>query len=250
MLRSFTLASAAVLALAGPALAQPADAWNWTGPYVGVNAGYGGGEFQYPFSGTTDANGTNPVAGRLHQNSSGGLGGGQIGYNIQGYRGLLFGIEADIDATDIGGRSDFYSNDSLGVASSGGADSKINYLGTVRGRIGAPMFGGRVVPYVTGGFAYGGVRTSAGFGCSACADGGGFDTGTHTQTGWTVGAGVEYGLTRHLSFKAEYLYVDLGEQDLSNYGGAFDVHALGLYNADVREKTDANLIRAGLNYRF
>jgi outer membrane immunogenic protein len=251
MLRSVALASAASLLGAAPALAQPADgAWTWTGPYVGVNAGYGGGGFSYPFSGTTDAAGTNPVAGRLHQDSSGALGGGQIGYNFQAPGGIVLGLETDIDAADISGKADIFSSDSAETFTSGGVDSKINYLGTLRGRIGAPLFGGRFLPYVTGGFAYGGVRTAAGFNCSSCA-GGGVASDTHTQTGWTVGAGTEYALDRHLSFKVEYLYADLGSHDLSgDVGGAFTAAGANLYNAGVLEKTDANLIRAGLNFRF
>jgi outer membrane immunogenic protein len=253
MFRSFALASAAALSLAAPAFAQPADtgAFTWTGPYVGINAGYGGGGFNYPFSGTTDAAGTNPVAGRLRQDSSGPLGGGQIGYNVQGPQGLVFGLETDIDAANIRGRSDFHSADASGTFTSGGVDSKIDYLGTLRGRIGAPLFNGRFLPYVTGGFAYGGVRNSAGFGCSGCSNGGGFTSDTHTQTGWTVGAGTEYALDRHLSFKVEYLYADLGGRDLSSdLGGTFSAPGVSLSNASVRENTDANLIRAGLNFRF
>lgn len=254
MLRYVTLAStAAALAMAAPAFAQGAEgagSWTWTGPYVGVNAGYGGGDFNYPFSGTTDSAGTNPVAGRLRQSSSGPLGGGQIGYNVQGPHGLVFGLETDIDAANIRGRSDFFSADSAGTATAGRVESKINYLGTVRGRIGAPMFDGRFLPYVTGGFAYGGVRNRAGFDCTSCA-GGGFATDTHTQTGWTVGAGTEYALDRHLSFKVEYLYTDLGSRDLSgDLGGTFTAPGATLFNASLREKTDANLIRAGVNFRF
>jgi outer membrane immunogenic protein len=239
------------MALAAPAFAQPADAWTWTGPYVGLNAGYGGGDFNYPFSGTTDSAGTNPVAGRLRQSSAGALGGGQVGYNFQGPQGLVFGLETDIDAADIGGRADLYSSDSGGTFTSGGVESKITYLGTVRGRVGVPMFQGRFLPYVTGGFAYGGVRNRAGFGCSTCSTGSGFATGDRTQTGWTVGAGTEYALDRHLSFKVEYLYADLGSTDLSgDLGGAFTAPGVSLFNASVREKTDANLIRAGVNFRF
>jgi outer membrane immunogenic protein len=252
MFRSLILASAAALTLAAPAFAQPADSgpFTWTGPYVGINAGYGGGDFNYPFSGTTDPAGTNPVAGRLRQQSSGGLGGGQIGYNVQGPAGLVLGLETDIDAADIRGRSNFYSSDGSGAFTSGDVDSKINYLGTVRGRVGAPLFNGRFLPYVTGGFAYGGVRNSAGFNCSGCS-GGGFASDTHTQTGWTVGAGTEYALDRHLSFRVEYLYADLGSRNLSgDVGGAFAAPGASLYNASVLEKTDANLIRAGLNFRF
>ena len=253
MLRRMTVASAtalAAIALTAPAFAQPADAPSWSGPYVGVNAGYGGGDFKYPFSGTTDAAGTNPVAGRVRQSSSGPLGGGQVGYNVQGMGGLVFGVEADIDAANIRARSDIFSTTGTGNGSAGSVESKIDYLGTVRGRIGAPMFGGRFLPYVTGGFAYGGVESRAGFDCAACGGGGGFSTGDHTQTGWTAGAGAEYALDRHISFKVEYLYADLGRRNLSNDVGTVDIPDAGLFNAQVREKTDANLIRAGFNFRF
>jgi len=248
MLRTVTLASAAALGLASlglaaPALAQSADTWTWTGPYVGVNLGYGGGDFKYPFSGTTDAAGTNPAAGRARQSSSGVLGGGQVGYNFQMPNGLVLGLETDIAAADVGGRSSIFSASS-GGQTAGDVSSTINYLGTVRGRVGKPMFDGRFMPYVTGGFAYGGVRNSANF------TGGGLATNTQTQTGWTAGAGAEYALNRHLSFKVEYLYVDLGSQNLTGPGSTFNAPAIGLFNANLREQTNANVVRAGLNYRF
>jgi outer membrane immunogenic protein len=248
MLRRVALASAAALGaaslMAAPAFAQSADAWTWTGPYVGVNLGYGGGDFKYPFSGTTDRGGSNPVTGRARQSSSGVLGGGQVGYNLEMPNGLVLGLETDIDAADIGGDSSLNSTAGFGAQAAGAVQSRINYLGTVRGRIGKPILDGRFLPYVTGGFAYGGVRNSANL------DGGGFATNTQTQTGWTVGTGAEYALDRHLSFKVEYLYVDLGSRDLSNNFGAFNAPGLGLFNADVRENTNANVVRVGLNYRF
>jgi outer membrane immunogenic protein len=254
MARSVTLASAAALAmaslgLAAPAFAQSADAWTWTGPYVGVNVGYGGGDFKYPFSGTTDAAGTNRVAGQARQSSSGVLGGGQLGYNYQMPNGWVLGLETDIAAGDIGGKSSFYSAAAAGNVTTSGLDSKINYLGTLRGRIGKPMFDGRFMPYVTGGFAYGGVRTNASFNCTTCANVGAFSSGTQTQTGWTAGAGAEYALTRHLSFKVEYLYVDLGSQNLTG-AGTFNTPGGAVYNASLREQTNANVVRAGLNFRF
>ncbi|MDB5480463.1 MAG: porin family protein [Caulobacteraceae bacterium] len=249
MLRTVTFASAAALGLASlglaaPALAQSADAWTWTGPYVGVNLGYGGGDFKYPFSGTTDAAGANRVTGRARQSSSGVLGGGQVGYNFQMPNGVVLGLETDIDAADIGGNSSFSSATASGTNTTSGVSSRINYLGTVRGRVGKPMFDGRFMPYVTGGFAYGGVRNNANF------NGGGFATNTQTQTGWTAGAGAEYALNRHLSFKVEYLYVDLGSQNLTGPGATFNAPGVPLYNASLREQTNANVVRAGLNYRF
>jgi outer membrane immunogenic protein len=248
MLRSVTLVSAALglasLGLAAPALAQSADTWTWTGPYVGVNLGYGGGDFRYPFSGTTDAAGTNPLAGRARQSSSGVLGGGQVGYNYQMPNGVVLGLETDIAAADIGGNSSLFSATGQGAQTAAEVSSRINYLGTLRGRIGKPMFDGRFLPYVTGGFAYGGVRNSVNF------NGAGFGADTQTQTGWTVGAGAEYALDRHLSFKVEYLYVDLGSQNLAGPGNTFSAPAAGLFNANIMENTNANVVRAGLNYRF
>jgi len=256
MLRSVLIGSAIAAALAAPAFAQQAaGGYNWTGPYVGVNLGYGGGSFKYPFSGTTDAAGTNPVAGGLRQSSSGVLGGAQVGYNFELPSGALFGAEADIDASSIGGRTSYSSLDSLGGATSGAIRSRIDCLGTVRGRVGDAMFDGKFLPYLTGGFAYGGVRTTAATSCSSCGVGGAtagssFDSGRATQTGWTAGAGADYALTNHLSFRAEYLYVDLGKTALANDAAQFSAPGANLYNASVAEKTTANVVRVGVNYKF
>ncbi len=261
MLRSVLLTSALALGLATPVLAQQAPAWNWTGAYAGLNGGFGGGNSKYPFSGTSvtssgesDAVGANAVGGQFRQSTSGALGGVQIGYNYEMPNGWLVGLETDIDASDIGGRADFYGQDSLGNGYSGAVKSKIDYLGTVRARVGQAMFGGRFLPYVTGGFAYGGVKTSAGYACAACVGGGsagtGFSTPTQGVTGWTAGAGAEYAMTSHLSFKVEYLYADFGTRTVDIGSGEFTGPGVNLYNASVLEKNDANVVRVGFNYRF
>ena len=61
----------------------------------------------------------------------------------------------------------------------------------------------------------------------------------HDKSGWTVGAGLEYALTPHLSIKAEYQYVDLGTDTIASV-------AFG----SISEKTKVNIVKAGLNYRF
>jgi outer membrane immunogenic protein len=253
MLRSLFLTAAVGLCIAGPALAQPASGVNWTGPYVGVNLGYGGGDFGYPFSGTTDAAGTNPVDGAYHQRSSGIIGGGQAGYNFEMPNGVIAGIEADIDGTGIHGANGFTSATAAGT-SSGGTRSDLDYLGTVRGRLGYALFNGRMVPYVTGGFAYGQVDTNNSINCSACGTGGAavsnLTSTSDDRTGWTVGGGADYALSPHLSMRLEYLYADLGHGTAANGASEWATPGGDIYGADVGLHTKANLVRIGLNYRF
>ena len=61
-------------------------------------------------------------------------------------------------------------------------------------------------------------------------------TETHTLVGWALGAGVEVGLNRQWSAKAEYLYVDLG-----NHGYTVTGASNGYWS---------NVLRFGVNYRF
>lgn len=256
MLRNLSVASGALIALAvaaAPAMAQQAG--SWTGPYAGLNLGYGGGSFHYPYSGTTDAAGTSPTSGSVRQDSSGVLGGVTLGYNYEMPNGLLLGFETDIDASDISGNAGYYNLNSAGGVSNAQVDTRIDYLGTARVRIGKALFNNRFVPYVTGGFAYGGVRSESAANCAACGAGGtaasfGYVSPSQTQTGWTVGGGAEYALTSHLSVKAEYLYVDLGQVNL-NYGGStFAGPGYTVYNANIDEKADANIVRVGFNWKF
>lgn len=101
----------------------------------------------------------------------------------------------------------------------------LDYFGTIRARAGYAI--DRVLVYATGGFAYGQGSLDA-FGLSSSA----------TQTGWTLGAGAEFAFDRNWSARAEYLYVDLGSATLPTVLGPI---ATGL---------DANILRAGVNFRF
>ena len=105
-------------------------AYNWTGFYLGINGGYGWGSSHW--SGFGDS-----------AEPSGGMVGGTAGYNWQGLGSpWVFGLEGDIDWTNIKGS--FTS-----VACPTGCETKNNWLGTVRGRLGYAL--DRVMPYVTGG---------------------------------------------------------------------------------------------------
>jgi outer membrane immunogenic protein len=97
------------------------------------------------------------------------------------------------------------------------------WFGTVRGRAGYAM--NNVLFYGTGGFAYGGGRVEIGpF------------TESQTHIGWTVGAGLEVGLTPNWSAKAEYLYIRLQNEPYSLTG--------------INHGFQSNVFRLGVNYRF
>ncbi len=165
-----------------PAVAY-APAFTWTGFYLGVNAGYGFGEF------TRD--------GRNFDDPSGFVGGGQVGYNYQ-IGQFVAGIEGDLQYSDLKG-------DGVGVFA--GSEAEVEYYGTIRGRLGFAF--DRALVYATGGYAFGQANVSI--------PGLGSDDNTHN--GWALGAGIEYAFTNNITAKAEYMYVDLENKNFT-LGGA------------------------------
>ena len=239
-MRRLLLASTVLTAaLAGSALAAdlpmraPAPApyaipiFTWTGFYVGVNGGYAGDEYRYHLDYD------NEISANAHLNSSGFVGGGQIGYNWQLASPIVLGIEADIQASGLEGELGLDANfGGSGISASAG--SKTDYFGTVRGRLGWAAID-RLMVYVTGGYAYGQTKSyyNIDFGSSYSG------SKSSTNSGYTVGGGVEYAILPNWSIKAEYLFVDLGKKNL--------------YSSDyltIDEKTRFNVVRAGINYRF
>lgn len=177
-------------------------AFTWTGVHVGLNAGYGFGD-------RSDFNGF--------------VGGGQIGYDHQIARMFVIGAETDFQGADIKTRdgAGFYGD------IFGAHQQKIEWFGTVRGRVGVTPFDRHFLVYGTGGFAYGQVRQ----GSSGFAD---------TQTGWTAGGGGAWAppMFPNWSVKVEYLYTRLN----NNTG---DSYFLG-----NRSGTRFHTVRAGANYHF
>jgi len=185
--------------------------YNWTGFYLGVNGGGGWGSSEWTNSaGTT---GTFDI--------SGGVVGGTAGYNWQ-MNQVVFGLEGDIDWSNIRGST------SSGICAGGSCETRNNWLGTVRGRIGYAF--DRFMPYVTGGLAVGDIK----------AEPAGLGSTTKTNAGWTLGGGLEFAVAGPWTAKVEYLYADLGK-------GSCDVAVCGI-STDVDFHT--SLVRGGINYRF
>jgi opacity protein-like surface antigen len=132
------------------------------------------------------------------------IGGGQIGYNFQ-YANLVFGVETDFDWTNADG-SDIRSDNFSGSPQTQGTTEKLDWLGTVRGRLGYAS--GNLLVYATGGLAYAKVNDTYSYNLAAglvSASGSSSDT----QTGWTIGGGAELAIDRAWSLKGEYLFYSL-----------------------------------------
>jgi outer membrane immunogenic protein len=182
-----------------------------TGFYVGINGGYDWGRATF----------SNFLGASTSINVPSGMAGLTFGYNAQS-GSFVYGLENDIDAA-------WLSNTNWGVPPCFACETRLTYFGTLRARAGYAI--GQALPYITGGFAYGGVKTGLVFGGT---------TDEAVKGGWTVGAGVEYAIMGSWSVKTEYLYFELARTTCS-------VAACGAL-ADV--KFQGNLVRAGLNYRF
>jgi len=161
-----------------PSGPPPAPVYNWTGWYVGVNAGASMGNVKTDFNiadvtVTTNIpnNHTLHIPGFAGSNTEwpdGFMGGGQIGYNWQFSPVWVVGLEADFqgalekDHTTLTDNFSFHTappSPNLAVNGTTVRDyeTKIDWFGTVRLRAGYVWGNGDVFSYVTGGLAYGKV---------------------------------------------------------------------------------------------
>jgi outer membrane immunogenic protein len=229
---------AADMAVKAP-MAAPPTAYNWTGWYAGLNVGGGWGDSKNNFTATFPP--ATPAGSDTTQ-MNGVIGGGQLGYNWQSGT-WVFGLETDIQGAGLrGSNNTACSLAGCIVPGSTIADTeKLTWFGTTRGRVGVTS--GGWLAYVTGGAAYGGVSATGitnlpGVGTITVAK-------SSTQTGWTVGGGIEASLTGKWTWKVEYLYMDLGTVNAS----APDPFIAGATVGGSAHFTD-NILRAGVNTHF
>jgi outer membrane immunogenic protein len=244
-----------------PVKAPPAPVvavYDWTGFYIGGNAGWVGSVNRNVGLTGTDtgvggfgselADGSTPSIFR--ERYSGFLGGAQVGYNKQMGRWVV-GLEADIAGTNASASSTQVNLPQppfpFRSAITTTVSNKLDYLGTVRGRVGV-LVSNPLLLYVTGGLAYGKTELADSSVCPTCAPARNLATvNGPTNVGWTVGAGAEWMFAPHWSAKAEYLYYDLGSNTTTplvyNYGAFTSTLA-----ASIRET--GQLVRVGVNYHF
>lgn len=190
-----------------PPVADFAAAPKWSGFYAGVNAGHGWGASDGAATSSLPlfdaiavlANGFDPPniaagglvpgapalanAGVARVETSGFVGGGQLGYNFRAGETFVLGLEADFQGATMRGKGAYSGvardsiqwNDGPGAhpcgpavnclldrttVGAGNVTAGVDWLGTARARLGY-LLTPDLLLYGTGGFAYGGVRASA-----------------------------------------------------------------------------------------
>jgi outer membrane immunogenic protein len=249
------------------------SAANWNGWYVGLNVGGTQGA-----SRTVDTTSTSfpTAAGALPANLADAaaassttsipvaplrfIGGGQIGWNYQADRGWVAGVEADIQGISGDGTGSTVTVVPLSMApalnyqTTTTVTKRLDYLGTVRGRVGF-LVTPTLLVYGTGGLAYGQVSTSTDlFSVTPAVTNGPIGASTSfsgTLAGWTAGGGFEWMFLRSWSVKTEYLYYDLGSR-ASNFTLVQPHGALVAFVNPVQSSTHFNghLLRLGVNWHF
>ncbi len=193
--------------------------YNWTGFYVGGQVGYGQGSL---------GPGTNPIPDQavfFPHSLTGMISGFQAGYNLQLPNRVVLGVEADVSFASPVDRP------KLDLAP---FNSTLEYAATARGRIGYAF--GTILPYVTGGLAWGQTRVNINAG-----DGTLLSSRLLPHVGWTAGLGIEMAVGGNWTTKIEYDYIDLARRTY----GLGDAMLPDL-NVDPRIHT----IKVGLNYKL
>lgn len=217
---------------------------HWNGLFVGANLGYGmnpNNASVLPFESTPDGLAYySPLL--IHLQSSGFLGGAQVGYNWTRdnarFGSILWGIESDLDYAAIGGTNSITFTPSPYLLNSSVAQ-QLNWFGTVRGRLGK-VVSNTLLPYVTAGFSFANTELTYAqtllYYNEPIVDG----TYSSTQTilNWVAGAGLEYAVSDHFRYKIEYLYLDSGKLGLDSTYYAIDSNFA------------SNILRLGINYHF
>jgi len=241
--------------------APPAPRPSWTDVYAGLN---GGGAWSSPRS-NVQVSGVGPTAASPDvalsatpndqtNHLAGFIGGAQLGANWNFAGNVVAGVETDLHG--VSGNTD--TRWKLATAQGGGnafltydqRTATLNYIGTVRGRLGY-LATPTLLVYGTGGMAYGGVVSNTAIVTRRL--GGANQTFINpvfqdSLMGWAAGGGVEWMFMPDWSAKIDYLHYDLGNVTTSGYAAATS----GNYNYTASNATRFNgdLIHAGVNRHF
>jgi outer membrane immunogenic protein len=243
-MKKVLLASASLFALSALAPASAADLaarpytkapvavasiYNWSGFYIGANAG-GGSSHNCWDTTAVVLLGPVPSTPEGCHNATGALVGGQIGYRWQA-ASWVFGLEAQGDWANLKG-----SNTSSPAAFSPLVNqTKIDAIGLFTGQVGYAW--NNVLWYVKGGAAVTHNKYNGLFGGVV------FDSANETRWGGAVGTGIEFGFAPNWSVGVEYNHLFMGRR--SN-----DLTVAGFFFRTDSIKQDVDMATVRVNYTF
>lgn len=211
----------------------PLAVYDWSGLFVGFNAGGG-----------TDRNcWTNLFAGGVPTvpsvsegcpQATGALLGGQIGYRWQ-VSNWVFGVEAQGDWANLEGTTSSLFLTTPLVTN----QSKINGLGLFTGQVGYAW--NKVLWFAKGGAAV----TSNQYNGSLTETSAGFDQGSDTRWGGAVGTGIEVGFAPNWSVGAEFDYLFMGTKTVNLYA-----ESTGILSRTESMQDNVVMALLRVNYRF
>jgi outer membrane immunogenic protein len=221
-----------------PAVAPPPAVYDWTGIYVGGHIG--GGMLVDSVNQNGASAGGFGLATTGHLRPAGVIGGLQGGANYE-FAPWVVGIEGSWTSSAIEGNTLIPC---IGTGCSGGATpiaqerftSQAQWFAALTGRAGYAA--NDWLFYAKAGGAWMRVRYTE----DLLAAGGltvATQNLTDNRTGFTVGAGIEFGLVENISAKVEYDFYDFGSKN-------YNFTAI----TPVTVKSDVHTLTVGLNYKF
>lgn len=206
---------------------------NWSGFYIGVNAGWANSDIDWRYTNPAPANCCAPFSADVDN----GIFGAHAGVQHQ-WGNWVLGVEFAGSGTRL--FDDDFSRKSGCITTFPAITcaSRTDRLWTVGPRIG--WAADRWLLFATGGYARGVIDSKL------VLSTGGFDPTTRHHNGWFVGTGFEYALRDNLVFGLEYQHIDLDtERHLSSLDN-FDPN--GVNARDFGATVD--LVRARLSFLF
>lgn len=216
--------------MAAPMLQQ---ACSWTGFYVGIHGGFGGGDLTFKDVDFSDREFL------THEATNGFFGGGQIGYNYQWGQSLVLGIEGEFSGGDIGQKQVQRDNNN----ETDTFDFSNDWTGAVALRLGFTSMNNRLLTYLKAGASF--HHWSYDWTHDEGSNVDTFNT-DEVRAAPMLGFGLEYMLTCHWTVKAEYKHVFLGTATIE--ADRLDDGRLEPESYDSELHQDS--IALGVNYKF